>query len=334
MRHRRLPFAALLWLGVTAAAFGQQKPAQAKPAQAAKPSGQSKPAPPTGSQQAASVDKAALEQYVRHLFVWGPQIEVKVHDPKPSADLPGFSEVTVSARAGQASQEDTFYVSADGRRIFRGAVYDLTKSPFANDQSKLKTDQDPSFGPPNAPVDIVVFSDFQCSYCKEEAKVLRKDVASAYSDKVRVTFKDFPLEPIHPWAKPAAVAGRCVFKQKAPLFWDFHDWVFEHQGEITTENLKDKFFEWSKTKPLEPIQLAACYENKATQPEVERNQAEGRALAINSTPTIFINGRRLVGGIPWQQMKAIIYHEIEYQKTHSASAEKCCEVTLPSPLSK
>ena len=105
MRHRRLPFAALLWLGVTAAAFGQQKPAQAKPAQAAKPTGQTKPAPQTGSQQAASVDKAALEQYVRHLFVWGPQIEVKVHDPKPSAELPGFSEVTVSARAGQASQE-------------------------------------------------------------------------------------------------------------------------------------------------------------------------------------------------------------------------------------
>jgi protein-disulfide isomerase len=316
----KLLFAAVLSLGA-AAAWAQQKPAAGKPAQ------------PRTAAQSAPLDKAALEQYVRHLFVWGPQIEVKILDPKPSAELPGFNEVVVSARAGQASQEDTFYVSNDGRKIFRGSVYDLTKSPFASDQSKLKTDQDPSFGPPNAPVSLVVFSDFQCGFCKEEAKLLRQNVASSYPDKVRVTFKDFPLEPIHPWAKTAAIAGRCVLRQRAPVFWEFHDWIFENQGEITTENLKDKFSEWAKTKPLEPIQLAACVENKATEQEVARNQSEGRALGINSTPTLFINGRRLVGGVPWQQMKPILEHEIEHQQTHGA-AEKCCEVTLPSPVSK
>ena len=61
-----------------------------------------------------------------------------------------------------------------------------------------------------------------------------------FPTQVRVYFKDFPLEPIHPWAKPAAIAGRCVFRQKPAAFWDFHDWIFEHQGEITVENLKDK----------------------------------------------------------------------------------------------
>ena len=183
-------------------------------------------------------------------------------------------------------------------------------------------------------MDLVVFSDFQCSFCKEEAKLLRQNVASGYADKVRVTFKDFPLEQIHPWAKTAAIAGRCVFRQKSALFWDYHDWIFENQGEITSENLKDKFNEWAKTKPLEPIQLAACYENKTTAPEVERNQGEGRALAINSTPTVFVNGRRMVGGVPWPQLKAIIDHEIEYRKSHPVATEKCCEVTLPTPFTK
>src|SRR5687767_11350635 len=114
MRHHKLLAAALLCLGATAGS-AQQPPVSQRPTQA-KPAVQPKAAPSQGAGQrtasAPAVDKAALEQYVRHLFVWGPQIEVKVQDPKPSTDLPGFQEVLVSARAGQASQEDTFYVSA------------------------------------------------------------------------------------------------------------------------------------------------------------------------------------------------------------------------------
>jgi protein-disulfide isomerase len=284
-----------------------------------------KPASPT------AFDKPTMEQYVRHLYVWGPQINVSVGDPKPSADLPGFKEIVVSASAGQATQEETFYISSDGKHIIRGSVYDVRKNPFDADKAKLKTDLQPSFGEPGAPVVIVMFSDFQCSYCKEEAKIIRQNIASTYPNQVRVYFKDFPLEPIHPWAKPAAIAGRCVFRQKPAAFWDFHDWIFEHQGEITVENLKEKVNEWAKTKSLEPIQLAACMDNKATESEVAKSQAEGRTLGVNSTPTLFVNGRRLVGNLPWPQLKQIIDHEIEYQKTHGGG-EKCCELTLPSPL--
>jgi protein-disulfide isomerase len=281
----------------------------------------------------SALDKSTMEQYVRHLFVWGPQIQVNVADPKPAADLPGFKEVMVTATAGQASQEEIFFVSNDGKRIIRGTVYDVAKNPFDADKEKLKTDMQPSFGAAGAPVVAVVFSDFQCGYCKEEAKVLRQNVTSTYPDQVRVVFKDYPLEPIHPWAKPAAIAGRCIFRQKPAAFWDYHDWIFEKQAEITVENLKDKVAEWAKTKAIEPIQLAACMENKATEAEVTRSQTEGRALGVNSTPTMFINGRRLVGNVVWPQLKQIIDHELEYQKKHS-SAEKCCEVTIPSPLSK
>lgn len=281
----------------------------------------------------SAFDKPTLERYVRHLFVWGPQIQVSVAEPKPSSTLSGFKEVVVSASNGQASQEEVFFVSNDGQRIIRGAVYDVARNPFQADRDKIATENQPGFGPATAPVNIVMFSDFQCGFCKDEARVIRQNVVSTYPNEVRVYFKDYPLEPIHPWAKPAAIAGRCVFRQQPASFWAYHDWVFEHQGELNTENLKPKTAEWAKTQSLEPIQLAACIDNKSTEAEVTRSQTEGRGLGVNSTPTMFVNGRRLVGQIQWPQLKQIIDHEIEYQKTQGGG-EKCCEVTLPTPFAK
>lgn len=296
------------------------------------------PAAPQGGQvvapasaTASAFDKATLEQYIRHMFVWGPQIQVRIADPQPSKTLPGFKDVTVTASAGQASQAMTFLVSDDGRRFIQGSVYDITQSPFQTDLGKIKTELQPSFGSPGAPVVLVVFSDFQCTFCKEEAKVLRETLAKEYPTQVRVYFKDFPLESIHPWAKSAAVMGRCIFRQKPAAFWDYHDWIFGAQTDINAENLRAKVDEFAKSKSLEPIQLSSCIESKSTQAEVERSMAEGVALGINSTPTIYVNGRKVVGQVPWQQLKQVIDHEIEYAKTHG-SGEKCCEVTLGSPV--
>ncbi|MDZ4796683.1 MAG: thioredoxin domain-containing protein [Bryobacteraceae bacterium] len=286
----------------------------------------------SGTKPKSALDKAVVEDYIRHLFVWGPQISVKVADPKPS-ELPGFQEIRILATAGQASQELVFYASADGKRMIQGTIYDVSKSPFEADLNKIKTDLQPSFGEAGAPVVIVMYSDFQCSYCREEGRLIRKEIPAAFPKDVRVYFKDFPLDAIHPWAKTAAIAGRCVFRQKPAAFWDFHDWIFEKQGEVTPENLKEKVMEFGKTKSLEPVQLNACIDNKATLAEVDRSGLEGRALGINSTPTMYVNGRKLVGQAPWPQLKAVIEHEIEYAKTHGGG-EKCCEIKLPSPLNQ
>ncbi|MEO8131035.1 MAG: DsbA family protein [Bryobacteraceae bacterium] len=291
----------------------------------------SSPKPSAGETKSA-LNKASFEEYVRHLFVWGPQIQVKVGDPKPS-EIPGFQQLSVLASAGAASQEEIFYVSKDGQKIVRGVIFDVNKSPFEADLKKLKTEFQPSFGTPGAPVVLVLFSDFQCGYCKEEAKMIRQNIPATYPKEVRVYFKDFPLEQIHPWAKTAAVAGRCVFRQKPAVFWDYHDWMFEHQGDITAENLKDKVLEFAKGKGLDEQQLGTCLDTRATEAEVDKNIAEGKALQINSTPTLFVNGRKLVGQGGWPQLRQIIDFEIDYQKANGdASAEKCCEVKLPSPL--
>ncbi|HXM45498.1 MAG TPA: thioredoxin domain-containing protein, partial [Bryobacteraceae bacterium] len=140
-------------------------------------------------------DKPTFEAYVRHLNVWGPQITVEIADPKPS-DMPGFSLVMVHASAGNASAEFPYYVSKDGQKVVQGNLYDISQNPFKPDLDKLKTDLQPSFGTPGAPVVLVEFSDFECPMCKEEAKTLRDNLLTAYPKQVRFYFLVFPLDQI------------------------------------------------------------------------------------------------------------------------------------------
>lgn len=282
----------------------------------------------------SGLDKAALEAYLRHLELWMPQIAVKIDDPKPSP-LPGFYQVDVHLSFGKAYKDETYFVSKDGQKIIRGTIHDINRNPFEADLEKLHTAGQPSYGPDNAKITIVVFSDFECPLCKEEAKSLRENVPKTFPKDVRVVLKDFPLEAIHPWAKAAAIAGRCVFRMNPGVFWDFHDWIYGHQSEINPDNLKSKVLEFAKTKNLNEAQLASCIDTNATEAEVDKNIAEGRALGVDATPTMFLNGRRLVGQIQWASLEQVIRFELEYQqKAAPATDEKCCEVTIPSPLKK
>jgi protein-disulfide isomerase len=281
----------------------------------------------------SALDKPTLEAYVRHLYVMDSRINMQISDPKPSTQLPGFLEVSVHAWAGQQSQDFPFFISKDGSKILQGTVYDAANNPFKNELDKIKTESEPSLGTPGAPVVIVEFSDFQCPYCKEEAKMLRQNLLTAYPTQVRLYFKTFPLESLHPWAKPAAIASRCVYQQQPAAFWTFHDWIFEHQAEVKPENLKDKIMEWAKTeKQIDGPQLGQCMDQKGTEAQVNKNLEEGKALAVGGTPTLFVNGRRIPNTIDWPNLRNIIDFEINYQKTAKNAGEDCgCEVKLDLP---
>ena len=288
--------------------------------------GQEKPKP--------GVDKVALEAYVRHLLAVIPEVQVKIDDPKPSP-VPNLEQVDVHFIYGARTQDETFYVTKDGHRIIRGYIYDLAQNPFKEDLDKLKTSLSPSFGAAGAPVVLVLFSDFECPNCKEEAKTLRQNLPAAFPKDVRVYFKDFPIEQIHPWAKPAAMAGQCVFRENPAAFWQFHDWIYEHQSEITPDNLKAKVLEFAQTvKDLDGMQLGRCIDSKATEADVDSSITQGKALKIDATPTMFLNGRRLIGNYPWQNLQQIIGGELNYQKTAQNAGEKCCELKVPNPLNK
>jgi protein-disulfide isomerase len=290
---------------------------------------QTKPAAAPKVEKSA-FDKATLEAYLRNLELYLPSVTAKIDDAQPSKDLPGFFDVWVHWTApNNATKDELVYISKDGKTVLQGMVYEINKNPFQKNIDKLKTDLQPSFGAPGAPVVMVVFSDFQCPVCKEEAQILRQNITKAYPDKVRVYFKDFPLETLHNWARTAADAGRCVFKQNPQKFWDYFDWIYDEQANIGLDNFSSKLQQFAAAKGVDAMALGRCVETKATDGEVAKEIEEGKSLQITATPTIYINGRKLEGGLPWQTLDTLLKMEIEHQAKEADAGEKCCEVSLP-----
>jgi protein-disulfide isomerase len=265
-----------------------------------------------GGQAKSAFDKATLEAYLRHVELYRSAVTFKIDDPKPSKYLPGFSEVAVHVSFEGGSKDELYYVSKDGQTIINGDVYNVGQNPFQGNLDKLTSAGAPSFGTPNAPITIFEFGDLQCPDCKMEAPVLRNNLMQSFPGKVRVFFKDFPLESLHPWARAAAIAGRCVYRQGEPAFWNFYDWIYENQEQVDPGNLQSKILTWAGQKGLDSIQLGRCIDSKATESEVNSSIAEGRALGIRGTPTLFIDGRK-IGGLQWPDLQLVISNELQYQ---------------------
>lgn len=258
-----------------------------------------------------SLDKPAFEAYLRRLESLNPAVTVQIDDPKPAAFLEGYSEVTVHFSYNGQTKDEPYMVSSDGATLIRGEAFDFKRSPFQANLDKIKTEGEPSFGgPADAPVTLVLFADFECPYCKAEAPVVRKNVVQAYDNKVRVVFKDFPIEEPHPWARAAAMAGRCVYRQDQKKFWTFFDWIFAVQPEVTVENFPGRVSQWAADNGLKAADFSACVGTKATQPEVDRSIEEGRALGVDSTPTSFLNGSKLAGTVEWEVLRQLINTEL------------------------
>jgi len=294
----------------------------------------------------SAFNKATMEDYIRHLILVNAQATLTVEDPKPSP-IAALKQEDVKISWGPNSETLTFYVSQDGRYLIDigqtgvpggGGIYDINESPFAGILKKLDTTGAPSFGAPDAPLSLVMFSDMECPQCRAESESLRKNLLASFPTQVRVYFMDFPLSSIHPWASQAATMGRCVLEQGQPHFWSYIDWIYANQNDVKPDNLRAKVEQFAKNDKLDLMSFGHCLDNPAKMTgEVDKEIAIGKSLNINETPTIFLNGRRLVGNIEWDQLKAIIQMDLDYAQTHlaaSASNKKCCEISPPSPLKK
>ncbi len=162
----------------------------------------------------------------------------------------------------------------------------------------------PFKGPQNAPITIVEFSDFQCSYCKRVLSVLSQ-VLEQYPKQVKLAFRDFPIQNIHPQAQKAAEAAHCAAEQGK--FWEYHDLLFEKQDAIPGTN----YAEHAKALGLDVAAFQACVEARKYQEKVERNYAEGVKAGVSGTPAFFINGRLLSGAQPLEAFKAVIDEELD-----------------------
>jgi protein-disulfide isomerase len=248
-----------------------------------------------GAGPAASDD--SIRQRVVEYFgkaVSTPGVTFKVTTIEP-AEIPGWRKGIMVATLGGQSQDIPFYITDDGRHLFRGEAIDLTIDPHVALMRKIGLDGEPSRGPADAKVTIVEYSDFECPYCAQAWEIFEKQVYPGYEDKVRFVFKQMPLTQIHPWAEDAAVATECALQQGNQHFWKLYDGLFGQFASITKDNLRGKAKEMAAAAGLDVPTFEECLEGRKTLDEVKGDQAEAASIGVNSTPTFFVNGRRIPG---------------------------------------
>jgi protein-disulfide isomerase len=248
---------------------------------------------PTGSSQ-TQIQKD-IEGYLRHLYAFGPDVQLIVGSPK-DIGVPGLQEISIDLKTGENTETAKMYVTGGGKYLLRGELSDMSKDPLATARAQIQTKDAPVLGDPNAPVTLVEYSDFQCPVCRGLHDVLRGLLPNY--PQVKVIFKDFPIETLHPWARTAALAGRCSYQQDPKAFWKMYDFIYDHQEIISAENAWAKMNDYASQASLNIETFKACMADPQAAAEVDANVANGKQLEVGSTPTIFVNGRRIVGADP------------------------------------
>jgi protein-disulfide isomerase len=229
---------------------------------------------------------------------------------------PGFSEVEVLvANKDGRDQPRAFRLLITPDQKF--AIQDSTPvpfgaHPFADARKILDAKADgPSRGAASKDLMIVEFSDFECPHCKAALPImanLEKDYPQA-----RFVYENFPLSNIHPWAHKAAAYSVCVAEQKNDAYFAFADAVFAEQEQITESNVDDMLKAAATKAGVDGAKVAACAVKPEALAKVDASVALAEELDVNSTPTIFINGRPIVMGpnLTYELLKKIVSYQAE-----------------------
>ncbi len=175
----------------------------------------------------------------------------------------------------------------------------LASAPVVDGIFDLTTDDDPSYGNPDAPVVIVEFADFECPYSLETSSTMR-ELALEHPEDVYFVYRDFPLSELHPNAQKAAEAGECA--QDQDRFWEYHDKLYQNQ-----RNLDDEaFIQFARELNMDTATFERCLTSGKYTDEVIEDYEAGMAAGVRGTPTFFINGNRVAGAVPQEVMQTIV----------------------------
>jgi len=280
---------------------------------------QAKQATPLPAPTAPSPTQKNIEAYLRHLYAFGPDVVLVVGTPRESP-VEGLLETTINLTIGENKQTVKFYISRDGKYLFRGDLSDMTKDPLAESRAQIQMKDAPSLGEAKAAVTLVEYSDFECPVCRNLHDVLRGMLPN-YAGKVRLIFKDFPLEQLHPWARTAAIAGRCAYQQDPQAFWKMYDFIYDNQEIISAANAWTKMMDYAGQSGLDADAFKTCMAGPEAGAAVNASRANGEQLDVNSTPTVFVNGRRLVGADP-HLLEQYINYELAQLKSAKTADKK------------
>lgn len=250
-----------------------------------------------------------IEVMVRSQFGVPPEVSVVLGQRKPS-QISGYDSLPITLSHGANKKEVDFLISSDNTKLARLETFDLAKDPVFN----INVAGRPIRGNPNAKVTVVNFDDLQCPYCARMHTSLFPETLDRYKDKVRFIYKDDPLTEIHPWAMHAAVNANCLAAQNPQTYWNYVDYVHEHGQEVSGQdrNVQKSFSaldriarEEATLSKLDETKLDACIA-KQDESQVRASAKEAEALGIEGTPALFIDGERINGALPAEQVWIVI----------------------------
>jgi protein-disulfide isomerase len=183
---------------------------------------------------------------------------------------------------------------------FYQRVREFRQQPVVGSLSlaEMIPDYSPYLGSAAAPVQIVEFADWQCSYCAQGATTMLQ-LVDRYGSLVKFVFRQFPIAALHSQAWSAAVASTCV--QEQGKFWEYYDLLFSNHDDLSEERL----FSLAQGLGLDMEQWQACYDDEVYAWRIRKDLSDGVDLGIEGTPTYFLNGQMISGTLTlehWEQL--------------------------------
>jgi protein-disulfide isomerase len=263
------------------------------------------------SAQSAPPDAVrAVERQVRAVYSVPATVKIDV-GPLRASEFPNYDSLTVTIDAGGRKQQSEFLLSKDHKTLVRVNRMDLTKDPYEEIMKKIDVAGRPTRGNKNAKVVAINYDDFECPFCSRLHQALFPTIFKEYGDRVLFIYKDFPLEEIHPWAVHAAVNANCLGAQNNEAYWDFADYVHGNQREISglkglegPNAMLDKQATLQGQKhSLDAAKLQSCMKAQDDK-AIRASMHEGDTLGVNATPALIVNGHRIDGAVPLEELRA------------------------------
>jgi protein-disulfide isomerase len=260
---------------------------------------------PVFSQQAVLPSEDTVNSFMQQTFGYDSSVTWKISSIKPSV-AQGVTEVVVVVGNPQGQQVTTFYVTPDGKHALVGDMIPFGAKPFAPAQEELeKGANGPTRGPAKAAVTLVEFGDLQCPHCKEAQPIIAKLLAD--EPNAKFVFQQYPL-PQHNWAFKGAAYADCIGRTNNDAVWKFIQGTFDEQSNITEANADEKLNAIADASGAKSADVAACAAKAETKKRIDESVALGTSVGVNSTPTLYINGRRIsnMNGIPYDVLKELV----------------------------
>lgn len=276
--------------------------------------------------------------YIRDVFLKPQGLDGELESIEPFGE--GLYVINFTfGRENMPQTQAQAYVTIGRKLVLGGQIVDITKppetrappetpkptetpKPAESKRIDVSIDGDQCLGSEDAPVTIIEFSDYQCSYCQRFWAQTLPQIKKEYIDtgKVKFVYRDFPLT-FHANAQKAAEATECANDQGK--FWEMHDKIFEGQRDWSSGDTANISKRYASELGLDEAEFASCLDSGKYTEEVQKDLQDGVKAGVKGTPAFFVNGIFVSGAQPFSVFKQIVDSELANNASASTVSGTC-----------